>query len=205
MAISAGRRLRFRHLFLIVSAIVVLSPAGSAWSAEPRWPKEPYRDLVIDQDLREVLSEFGRNVRVPMKVSDGIAGRRVRNDLAVAAPRDFLQRLCDSYGLVWYFDGAVLHVSDESEVRTELLNIGAVTSETLVLRLNALGVADSRYAIRASGANGVISVSGPPPYLSMVKKTVAAIEKSVAPRPVQEVIDGDTLKVRVFRGSRQGS
>lgn len=194
----------WRNLFALVLAALPLAP-GAASAAEPKWPKEPYNYLVIDQDLRDVLAEFGRNVRLPVKVSDAIARRRVRNDLAVAPPRDFLQRLCESYGLVWYYDGAVLHFSDENEVRTELLNTGSVEPPTLLRKLEALDVADPRFPIRAGGGGGVITVSGPPPYLALVRKTVEAMERSNSPRPVQEVTNGDTLKVRVFRGTREGS
>jgi type III secretion protein C len=192
-------------LLCAVWLFFVLVPAGRADSAEPRWPKEPYKYLVIDQDLREILAEFGRNVRIPIRVSDNVAKRRVRNDMAVAAPREFLQRLCDAYGLVWYYDGAVMHISDDSEVRTEFLNTGSVGTDTLKSRLENLGVADPRFTIRAGGNASVATVSGPPPYLAMVRKTLDALEKANAPRPVQEVTNGDTLKVRVFRGSREGS
>jgi type II secretory pathway component GspD/PulD (secretin) len=183
----------------------VLAPTAPASSAEPKWPKEAYKYLIIDQDLREVLAEFGRNIRIPVKVSDTVVKRRVRNDMVLATPREFLQRLCDAYGLVWYYDGAVLFISDDSEVRTELLNTGSVGAETLKSRLDNLGVADARFAIHAGGNASVVTISGPPPYLAMVRKTLDALEKANAPRPVQEVTDGDTLKVRVFRGSRQGS
>jgi type II secretory pathway component GspD/PulD (secretin) len=193
-----------RHLFVAIAALLLFVPFQDAFAAEPKWPKEPYKYLVIDQDLREVLTEFGRNIRIPVKLSENVAKRRIRNDMAVAAPREFLQRICDTYGLVWYYDGAVLTVSDDSEVRTELLNTGAVGSETLLARLDSLGVNDARYPIRTSNA-GVITVSGPPPYLSMVRKTLDALEKASTPRPVQEVTSGDTQKVRVFRGGKQGS
>lgn len=193
-----------RNLFALVLAALPLA-SGDVWAAEPKWPKEPYRYLVIDQDLREVLQEFGRNVRLPVRLSDNISRRRVRGDLAVAPPREFLQRLCESYGLVWYYDGALLHISDENEVRTELLNTGSVDPQVFLGKLQALGVADPRFPIQAGGGGAVISVAGPPPYVALVRKTVEAMERSTVPRPVQEVTNGDTLKVRVFRGSRQGS
>jgi type II secretory pathway component GspD/PulD (secretin) len=202
--IGAGGRRAWRCLPVLAGMLLVLTPPP-AWSSEPKWPKEPYSYLVIDQDLRDVLTEFGRNIRVPIKLSDGVARRRVRNDVAVAPPREFLQRLCDAYGLVWYYDGAVLHISDDDEVRTELLYTGALGVESLLSKLNGLGVADSRYVIRAGGSGGVISVSGPPPYVALVRKTIDALEKANAPRPVQEVTDGDAMKVRVFRGTKQGS
>jgi type II secretory pathway component GspD/PulD (secretin) len=196
---------KFRRSFALIWLLGLPAAIQPAWSAEPKWPKEPYNYLVIDQDLRDVLTEFGRNIRVPVKLTDGVARRRVRNDLAVAPPREFLQRLCEVYGLVWYYDGAVLHVSDDGEVRTELLNTGSVNAETLLSKLKGLRITDPRYEIHTSGNSGVVSVSGPPPYVALVRKTIEALDKANAPRPTQEVPNGDATKVRVFRGTRDGS
>lgn len=149
-----------------------------------------------------MLVEFGRNIRVSTKIGDGVAGRRVRNDFAVLPARDFLQRLCDSYGLVWYFDSAVLHISSESEVRTELINLSSVAPDRLMEKLDALGVSDPRFGIRVNEDSSVVAVSGPPSFLELVGKTLSALEKAHAPRPVREVTNGDTLNVRVFRGGR---
>ena len=176
----------------------------SARSAEPKWPAQPYRYMVVDQDLRDVLTEFGRNIGVPIRISDAAAGRRVRSEFATLGARDFLQRLCSGYGLVWYFDGTVLHISGDGEIRTEFITLAAVRSDKLLDRLNALGIADSRYAVRTTGKAGVVSISGPPPFLSLVRQTVDAMEKSMAPQPVREVKDGDEKKVRVFRGVHEG-
>lgn len=176
-----------------------------AKSAEPKWPSEPYKYLVIDQDLRDVLTEFGRNIGVHTDISDAVAGRRVRGELAVLGAREFLQRLCNSYGLVWYFDGMVLHINVEGEIRTELITLTSLRSDSLLDKLGALGVVDSRFPIHATANSSVVSVSGPPTYLSQVRQTIAALEKSLAPRPIREVTDGDEKRVRVFRGNREGS
>lgn len=177
----------------------------SVRSAEPVWPAEPYKYIVVDQDLRDVLTEFGRNTGIHTKISEAVAGRRVRSVSDAVGAREFLQRLCSTHGLVWYFDGTVLHINTEAEIRTEMLPLVNVRSDTLLQRLDALGVADSRFAIHTTDKTGIISISGPPPYLSLVRDTVAALEKSMAPAPVREVTDGDEKRVRIFRGNREGT
>jgi type II secretory pathway component GspD/PulD (secretin) len=176
----------------------------SARSAEPKWPPQLYRYMVVDQDVRDVLTEFGRNIGVPINISGAVTGRRVRSEFAAVGAREFLQRLCGDHSLVWYFDGTVLHVNTESEIRTESVSLRAVRSDRLVARLNALGIADPRYSIRTTDKARIVSVSGPPPFLAMVRQTVAAMEKALAPQPIQEVTDGDEKSVRVFRGRQEG-
>ena len=152
-----------------------------------------------------MLIEFGRNLNINVKISEHVSGRRIRGRIPVTTAEQFLKRICESYGLVWYFDGAVLHVSAENEVRTELVDLGSVSPNGVNEKLQALGIADPRYAIRSTGDTKVLSISGPPPYLSLVRQTVATMQKAASPRSVREVQDGDDVKVKVFRGRREGS
>ena len=178
-------------MLLPATVLFMSAPIAPAHSAEPHWPKEPYKYLVVDQDVRDVLREFGRNIRVPVQVSESVTKRRIRNDIAVGTPREFLQRLCEAYGLVWYYDGSVLHIADENEQRAELFNIGSISTSDFIGRLDNLGVTDARFPIRASGRTGVISVSGPPAFRQQVRKALDAMQKADIPPGVT-----------VFRGSR---
>src|ERR1700676_4999326 len=92
---------------LVFSA--ALASAAPALGMDPKWPSGPYKYLVIDQDIKGVLVEFGYNVGLPVDVSDQVEGRlRGQFAAATATAREFLDSLCDSHNLVWYFDGAVL-------------------------------------------------------------------------------------------------
>jgi type II secretory pathway component GspD/PulD (secretin) len=176
-----------------------LASAGPALGMEPKWPQGPYKYLVIDQDVKGVLVEFGRNVGSPVVVSDQVKGRlRGQVAVATASAGEFLDNLCDSYGLVWYFDGTVLHVNAKSEVRTELVGIGQLSAAEASKKLGALGVADARFAVRGTENANVISVSGPPKFVSLVRQAFAMeAPKSL---PVREDSNGDEVTVRVFRG-----
>jgi type II secretory pathway component GspD/PulD (secretin) len=180
--------------FLVLAG--VLSTPTPARSLEPKWPSGPYKYLVIDQDVKDVLIEFGRNINIPVRVSDQLSGR-IRGRLPVATAHEFLNLLCERSGLVWYFDGAVLHVAAEAEVKTELVNIGPLQTSELLAKLDTLGIADPRFPVRATQDAGIISVSGPPIFVSLVQQTLAAMVKSAAQPPRE----GDQHPgVRVFRG-----
>jgi type II secretory pathway component GspD/PulD (secretin) len=204
--LTLARNLRFRRLMLGAAlAAIGITANNSARSDEPKWPTQPYKYIVVDQDVRDVLVEFGRNIGIPTRISDAVAGRRVRGEFTTLKAKEFLQRLCSSYGLVWYFDGSALHINTEAEVRTELITLVGVRSRSLVSRLEELRLTDARYPVRVTDDVRVVSVSGPPPYLALVHQAVAALEKAGAPQPVREVPDGDEKRVRVFRGNREGT
>ena len=195
---SSIRASRKTAIFAVCTIFALL--ASEARSAEPKWPAGTYRYLVVDQEIQGILTEFGRNLGLTVKLSDQVGGRRIRGRMPVASAKEFLNRICDSYGLVWYFDGAVLHVNAESEVRTEVVGLGSVNPASITDKLQALGIADPRFPIRSTPDTGVISVSGPPVYLKLIRETLATMQKTNRPRNVREVEEGDEVRVRVFRG-----
>jgi type II secretory pathway component GspD/PulD (secretin) len=208
MAFCSIRSQRRAPVFAACAMFLML-PISPAQSLEPKWPGGPYRYLVVDQDLRDILTEFGRNLNLGVQISDQVAGRRIRGRLPITTAKEFLTRLCESYGLVWYYDGAKLHINAENELRAEMVSLGQVNPATMKERLQELGIADMRYAITSTGDNSrVLSVSGPPRYLERIREAVAAMQKPVAPAParnVQEVPNGDYKNVRIFRGGQNGS
>jgi len=163
---------------LLPKALVIA--AALAWfsaplrAAEPRWPPGPYQYLVIDQDIREVLTEFGRHIDAPVDVSEEVNGR-LRGRLPGATAKEFLNKLCESYGLVWYFDGTTLHVNANTEVKTVLIKMDGRSPDQLTVRLDALGIADPRFPVRGTPAGDIVSVSGPPSFVALVRQTLTAM------------------------------
>jgi type III secretion protein C len=189
-----------RALRIVLVAAALAAPLGRAHAMEPKWPAGSYKYLVIDQDIRGVLSEFGRNIDVPIDLSDPVKGR-LRGRLPTASAKEFLDSLCESYGLVWYFDGAVLHVNAKAELKTELISIGRLPPSEVTAKLDKLGIADPRFPVRGTPDAGIVSVSGPPPFISLVRQTLSAMARAAAPPAAREDSHGDEVRVRVFRGS----
>jgi type II secretory pathway component GspD/PulD (secretin) len=166
----------------------------SAYAYEAKWPAGPYKYVVINQEIRDLLIEFGHNIGVPVKVSDQVREQRVTGPLASDNAEIFFNRLCETYGLIWYFDGSVLHVSAESELKTDMINLGRFLRGDLAVRkLEKLGVSDVRYPIRPTADAHIISVSGPPPYRTLVRQEIIAMAKAAE------------TGVLVIRGGRAGS
>ncbi len=187
-----------RRLFTGLVFAAALTSAGAALvgpalGADLPLPPGPYRYLVIDQDVKGALVEFGRNVGLPVDVSDQVKGR-LRGQISTATAREFLDGLCESYGLVWYFDGTALHISAKTEVRTELVNIGRLPPAEATDKLKALGVSDDRFPVRTTEDTGIVSVSGPPPFVSLARKTLITLASRIPPP------DSGEIRVRVFRG-----
>ena len=64
---------------LTAAAILIGTPQVAA-AMDPKWPPGPYKYVVIEQELKDALIEFGRNINVPVKVSDEVKGK-LRGDV----------------------------------------------------------------------------------------------------------------------------
>ncbi|RRI00748.1 type III secretion protein [Mesorhizobium tamadayense] len=167
-----------------------------AYASEPRWPAGPYKYITVDQSVTDALVELGRNMGVPMRVSKLVKGR-LSAGMPVGTAREFLEEICNRYGLVWHFDGIVMNVATEAEVQTEMIPLDANTAAGAEDRLSRLGVIDPRFPIKVSKQDDVVSVSGPPSYIELVRKTLGV---PAMPSPKQE--PGNVTSVRVFRGKQ---
>jgi type II secretory pathway component GspD/PulD (secretin) len=176
---------------IMVLLLAVQIPSAPAIAGEPTWPSGPYMYVVIDQDIRDTLREFGHNVGVQVKVSDQIPGQRIRGKLPTDSARTFLDALCESYAIVWFYDSGVLYFSAETEVRAEQVNLGVISADTIIYKIT-----DPRFPIKKVDWN-VISISGPPPYVSSVRQTLANMQKT----PTQQ----KQKEVTVFRAGKAGN
>lgn len=171
---------------------------GVARAAEPAWPPEPYRYVVVDQDLRLVLQEFGRNMNVRVVLSDAVQGR-VRGRLPELAPRAFLEHLAQSYGLDWYFDGDLLSISGTGESVTHFAPLHHFAFARIETDLARTGLLDPRFALRPGPGDDMALVSGPPHYVQLVEQSIAALTAAKAPAAAQAGGSRGTLVI--YRGS----
>ena len=132
----------------LVLAVALAAPAVSpANAAEPQWPSGAYSYFVIDQDIRAVLAEFGRNMHIPVRVSESVPSMQIKGKIGAPSAKAFLQWMCDSYRLTWYFDGAVLQIMSQSELQNAYFDLGPVAPEEFNKRLQEAGIADERFPV----------------------------------------------------------
>ncbi|MEB2847433.1 type III secretion protein [Rhizobiales bacterium RZME27] len=191
-AASNGPRSRPASGAALALLLAVGVALASTAEAAPAWSDSPYNYVVLDQDVRVALTEFGRNVGLPVVLSDAVNGR-VRGRIEAKSAGEFIDRLAATNGLVWYFDGSVLHVSADREFVTRVIDAGRLRGDVVANEMRDLGLADERFSLRAARNGNVITVSGPPAYINVVNQLVERLQ----PEPV---VAGDDPRVRVFRG-----
>jgi len=186
----------------LAAALMAITVSLPVFGREPNWPSGPYKYIIVNQDVRQVLIEFGRNLNLPVKISDQVQPRRLRGPFAIMTAGEFLKTVCDSAGLVWYYDGTVLHISSAGEISTASIDTGSLASPRLMRQLENLGVLDGRYPLKIDAASGVISLAGPPPYITAIRQSLQSIANTGR---VRVITGGDDKTVRVFRAGKEGT
>ena len=153
--------------------------------------QQPYAYTVLDESLRDVLRQFGANTGLRVTISDAVQGR-VRGRREPLPPAEFLDRLAMDFSFDWYYDGHMLYVSAHSESAVKLVPLGAARFADLRSNLDALGIADRRFALRAAPQSGKVLVGGPPRYVELVEQVAQTLAKPPELPPTN---------VTVFRGS----
>jgi len=182
-----------------VSVMVMLSHAGLARAPEPQWPAGTYAYLVPDQDIRAVLKDFGRQLRIPIMLDDDVRGR-LTGRLPPAEPRSFIDKLCARYGLVWYYDGATVHVANLDDRKTEIISLSAPAPADLRERIGALGLLDERFHLKLTPDRRSAIVSGPAAYTAQVRRLISAVIGQQSASSELRAAMADDPRVRVFRG-----
>eukprot|EP01132_Coremiostelium_polycephalum_P021166 gene21166-25150_t len=122
---------------------------------------------------------------------------KARSTVRAATAGEFLQTLCSTNGLTWYFDGNLLYLNASDEITTRLFKASALNLDQLQAYLNNLDVFGQQLSMRNGPEGDEVFVSGPPPYLALVQQHVDHLQpKAAAPVVARE------HGVRVFRGAQ---
>ena len=184
--------LAFLLLMVALSSMGVRAePAASG--ENPSWFSTPYAYVLVDQEVRTAMEEFGHNLGLIVVMSDKVRGKS-RSSVRGVLAGDFLTQLCDTNGLSWYFDGNILYVSTDAETGTRLFKAKGENLERLEDYLAGLDVYGKQMSTRPGPDGDEIFVSGPPAYLSMVQQHIDHQQRPVAAPVARE------RGVRVFRG-----
>jgi type II secretory pathway component GspD/PulD (secretin) len=180
-----------------VAAAVVLSVgalAASPQTVAQSWPDTPFQYNVVDQDLRDVFREYGRQLGVIVQLSDQVHGR-VRSLSSDSTARDFLDRLANAHDLVWYFDGTILHVATTAEVVMQAMPAQGVALDQLNALLAERSSTDSRLGLRPGPKDDLIYVTGPASYITFVEQMAETLKAT----PVKE---SAPTSVHIYRNGK---
>ena len=181
-----------RHVRHIATALFLLVTPTALNAEALHLGQQPYNYTVLDEDLRDVLRQFGANTGLRVAVSDVVQGR-VRGRREAVPPKEFLDQLAKEFGFDWYYDGYTLYLTAIGESVTKMIPLGGTSFASLTSSLKALGIADDRFTLRPVPQADTAMVAGPPRYVELVEQTARTLAKPPAAPPAETVT--------VYRGS----
>ncbi len=118
--------------------------------AMPGWYGSKYSYVLISQDVRDALQgvraqplDSGAPVRIKIR-------GQVRGEIRAETAGGFLDKVTQGNGLIWYFDGSVLHVNASDEFATQIINIGRANGQSVIDEIKRLDLMDERFSVLAT-------------------------------------------------------
>ncbi len=159
---------------VVVASLLVLSHVPVVFAGDPDFGSAPYPYIIKDQELGQVLTEFGINMKYKMVINAALT-QKVTGAVSTANPREFIDSLCRQYSVDWYYDGLALYFTPESDTVTRFVKLENVPYATLKKELDRQGLSTSRFTIKPAQGNKLISVMGPPRFQEVVGQTLTAL------------------------------
>jgi type III secretion protein C len=183
---SATFASRCKQRLAAIAAITLCCFSANIAAAEIAWPANArFKYVAQKKDLRELLREFAGSQGITVAVADGVDGAvSGRFDLK---PQAMLELLAASHGFLWFYDGAVLHITPSSDVRTQVIDLRISTPEQLQNALERLHLLDKRYPLQVDDDGATVMVSGPGSYVSLVQQVAANLEGKLSRSQATEV------------------
>lgn len=171
----------------VVIGIVLYASPGSA--AQPVWRSEAMHYFARDTPLPEVLKEVASAGGLRVKIAPGV--KEPVNGAFNEPPERVFARLIEAYGLAWYFDGHMIHVSPASDIRSRTIPFSPMTRNDVASLLSNLGLDDTHLPVRYSANTAV--VSGPSEYVEAIADAVAQAQEQAVVSPANI-----EMAIRVF-------
>ncbi|WP_321850302.1 secretin N-terminal domain-containing protein [Burkholderia diffusa] len=183
---------RMRALARGAVAAFVCTATVHAQAANMEWAGGPGARFVYvtnGASLAEVLNAFAAGQHVALRIDGQVEGA-VSGRFAML-PQRFLDVMSRSYGFVWYYDGAVLHVSPANEQAHVAIRPHFLLAKALRASLEQAGLADTHFPLTVDATAQTVNVRGPATYVERIRAAAERFERDARERV--------RLSVRVFR------
>ncbi len=165
---------KIRFALAAAMAAGLLAAVGGVEAGEVRWKEEKYAYTAKGKNLKEFLREFAASQGLVAVVSKEVEG--AVNGKFNLLPSSLMDLMAASFGFTWYAEGNVLYVTPASDVRSEVVRLGATPIAKLRQALEQLDIPDRRFPILYDGRQNTALVSGPSRFVDLVVQTSRALD-----------------------------
>lgn len=146
-----------------------------------------------NDSLNSFFEAMSTKLNKTVVVSKSASRKKINGNFNFRDPEALLDRLASQLGVIWYSDGQTIYIYDAEEIRNSVISLQSISLSAFKSFLKEAGLYDSRYPLKGDEQNGIVYISGPPIFVSIVTKTAALIDKQ------NNDIEMGRLKIGVFR------
>lgn len=146
-----------------------------------------------NDSLNSFFEAMSTKLNKTVVVSKSASRKKINGNFNFREPEALLDRLASQLGVIWYSDGQTIYIYDAEEIRNSVISLQNISLSAFKSFLKEAGLYDSRYPLKGDEQNGIVYISGPPIFVSIVTKTAALIDKQ------NNDIEMGRLKIGVFR------
>ncbi|EDR1715328.1 MULTISPECIES: type III secretion system outer membrane ring subunit SctC [Escherichia] len=146
-----------------------------------------------NDSLNSFFEAMSTKLNKTVVVSKSASRKKINGNFNFRDPEALLDRLASQLGVIWYSDGQTIYIYDAEEIRNSVISLQNISLSAFKSFLKEAGLYDSRYPLKGGEQNGIVYISGPPIFVSIVTKTAALIDKQ------NNDIEMGRLKIGVFR------
>lgn len=181
----------FIYLILLVSFVVLAQPN------QLNWTERQYGYYAQNKPLQEVIADFAANLELAVTISHQVEGT-VSGDFPIMKAVDFLSMLAQVHNLMWFYDGAVLHVYSTKEIKEEVISLAGRRVDSLENAFKQLDILGTHYHWRAIPNRNRIEISGPPRFVTLTKEVIGMSGDRLQQTDVSLPVVDDYI-VKIFR------
>ncbi|GLT19981.1 hypothetical protein GCM10007938_37640 [Vibrio zhanjiangensis] len=150
--------------------------AHAAPISSVQWHGEPFVFYSRGTPLKSVIEDVGKNYGIPIEVSDQVTDL-FSGQIDGKTPKQILTMLAQQYGLVWYYDGDLLHVYKARQVTNEIVSLSSLSNDQAIRYIAKANLLD-KVACEVTSISGLhaVQVNGVPACVSSVTKFVKQLD-----------------------------
>lgn len=162
---------------LLAGLIALLATGADLVLAQIPWNRQGFSYAAENKPLTELLRQLCAAQSIPVVISDKVEGT-VNGKFTAVEPQALLESLAAAYGLIWFFDGDVLYIYDDSEIDSQIINAPGLDFEQLdrILRDLQIDFGQPRNSLRMT--EELVSVAGPPRFVKLVAEVISGLLSS---------------------------
>ncbi|MET0352135.1 MAG: hypothetical protein ABW067_20215, partial [Rhizobacter sp.] len=166
-----------RRLAALLLASVL---AASAFAAPPPYAERKVQLAAREQPIAAFLQDLFGLLDVPVSVSPAVKG--AVNGTFNGEAEGIARSISRAFGLVMYYDGAVMHVYTAGEMGARTLPTTPAVADKVIRAAGEMRMADARNTLRTT-RDGAVIASGTKRFIEQVEELTRASQVSQVVQP----------------------